>query len=406
MLTLRIALRNLRRNGRRTTVTATAVTAATALLVISLCLMDGMHAGTVHNATAMVAGEVEVHAAGYRASPRIHRTVAAADRILARAHQAGLDAVTRSYGDGLLALGTHTVGARFWGIDPAAERRAFELARHVARGAFLDAPGDGKAVPVVLGARLARSLHAEVGSEVAAIVQGDQGSMGSGLLRVTGILQAVSTEVDLGAAILRRADFDVLFGAHAAVNEIALTSHGRLPADAVAAAVQEVAGGAEVLTWRGLSPGLAEMLGVFSAFTWMAGVIFLASAALGVTNTMLMATFERFREFGVILALGGGPRRVLLDVATEALVLGVAGGVAGALLGLGGAAWLSVHGIELGGHELLLSGVAFDSVWRARVTAEAVVLPALAMGVICALASLYPAARAARLDPVVAMAQR
>ena len=404
MRTLRFALRNLRRNGRRTTVTAAAVVAATGLLVVAITLMDGLRAGTVHNATALVAGEAEVHATGYRASPRLDRTVSASAQILAEARRAGLGATTRSYGDGLLALGARSVGARFWGVDADAERRTFELSRNLRRGTFLEGPDDGRAVPIVLGTRIARTLHAEVGSELAAIVQGSQGSIGSGLLRVVGILRPVSSEIDLGAAIMRQADFDTLFGTRSPVNEIALTSHGRLPAEAVAAAARRSADGAEVLTWRQLSPGLAEMLGLFDAFTWMAGVVFLASAALGVTNTMLMATFERFREFGVTLALGGTPGRIIVDVAAEALLLGGLASAAGVVAGLGAAAWLQVHGIDLGGRELVLSGLAFDSVWRAQLSVGAVALPGLAMCATCVAAALYPAARAARLDPVAAMA--
>jgi ABC-type antimicrobial peptide transport system permease subunit len=217
------------------------------------------------------------------------------------------------------------------------------------------------------------------------------------------VLKAVGADLDRSAVILSRADFDRLFGTSAPVHEIALTSHGRLPATAVAAAVRPAAADAEVLTWRGLVPALAEMVDLFGGFAWLTGVVFLASAALGVMNGMLMSTFERFHEFGVVKALGASPLRVVRDVAAEALLLGLAAAGVGGAVGLAGALWLARHGIDLGGRDLLFAGVAFNAVWRADLSFAGVAWPVGATWATCVLAALYPAVKAARLDPAAAL---
>ena len=129
------------------------------------------------------------------------------------------------------------------------------------------------------------------------------------------------------------------------------------------------------------------------------------AAGLGVMNTMLMATFERIREFGLIKALGASPWRIVRDVATEALVLGMTATVIGAGIGLAASWYLQTYGLDTSSFagSYTIAGVAFDPIWRAALSLKSVLMPVLAMWGICILASLYPAAIAARLDPIEAL---
>jgi ABC-type antimicrobial peptide transport system permease subunit len=122
-------------------------------------------------------------------------------------------------------------------------------------------------------------------------------------------------------------------------------------------------------------------------------------------NTMLMATFERVREFGLIKALGASPWRIVRDVAAEALVLGMTATLLGGGLGLAVGLYLQTAGLDTSAFagSYTIAGVAFDPTWRAVVSLESVLVPILAMWGTCLLASLYPAVIAARLDPVRAM---
>jgi ABC-type lipoprotein release transport system permease subunit len=258
---------------------------------------------------------------------------------------------------------------------------------------------------VVLGRKLARSLNAAVGAELVVVVQAADGSLGSDLFIVTGILKTVGEAVDRGAAILHHADFEDLFVAGGRVHEIAFNSHGAIPLAALAAFVAGVAPGQDVRTWRQLLPVLSDMLATMDVWIWIFGAIFLLAAGLGVMNTMLMATHERIREFGVLKALGTSPWRIARDVAVEALVLAFAGTLLGVALGAAGSAALERHGIDTTAFagETSIGGIAFDPIWRAALEVSALPAPVLIMWAICVLASLYPAILAARLEPVQAM---
>ena len=83
--------------------------------------------------------------------------------------------------------------------------------------------------------------------------------------------------------------------------------------------------GAEVLPWREVVPQLARMIAMKG---WMdlffVGVLFIAAAA-GIANTAMMSTFERTHEFGMLLAVGTRPGRIVNMVLIESVVLGLLG---------------------------------------------------------------------------------
>jgi len=409
---LRIAWRNLWRNGPRTAITGAAVALNTAVLIVTIGLTQGMLETTVKGLTQMTLGEAQVHAPEYREERRFHNAIKRPEAICQAAKQQGIESAARSYGAGLASVGNKSSGALFWGVDPARERQAFDLPGQIQQGSYLsdtppapDAQGD-VVREVVLGRKLANTLHAKVGSELVAVVQAADGSIGNDLFMVKGILKTVSSDVDRSAAILSQRDFAELFVSGGRIHEIALQSRGRLESSEIVAAVDASAGDMEVLTWQKLSPSTAQILEMFSVLMAVFGLIFGLAAGTGVMNSMLMSTFDRMREFGVLKALGATPLRIVLSVACEALVLGLFFGGLGALLGGVGNYYLAVDGINLGtGDDLLISGVAFDPIWKSVLSSGGIIGSLVFMGGVCVVSALYPAIKAARLDPVVAMTE-
>jgi ABC-type lipoprotein release transport system permease subunit len=180
-------------------------------------------------------------------------------------------------------------------------------------------------------------------------------------------------------------------------------------ATAVAALVRQAAGaldaGDEILSWDELAPDIVVMLVVFDAVpVVMVFVIFLA-VAIGIVNTLLMSTFERFRELGLMKALGMRPGRVVAMVLAESAAiaaLGVAGGLA---LGLAVVAYWSSVGLDLGvfmgggGEEgFEIAGIAFDPVVWPRAEASDLAKIVIPVAFLTVLAGLWPALKAARIQ--------
>ncbi|MFH1681992.1 MAG: FtsX-like permease family protein [Candidatus Eisenbacteria bacterium] len=402
---IRYAWRNLWRNRKRTGITLGAVVLNTTILITTYGLMDGMLKRAVGYATNLVTGEAQIHGERYRKDRSIYTAVPHPEAALARADSLGIGAAPRTYVYGLVSTGTKSAGALLWGVLPGREREVFDLARHLAEGRFL---GEEAGREVVLGRKLARSLHAEVGSELVCVVQAADGSLGNDLYRVVGILKSAGEGLDRSAALLHRDDLGELAVLGSRVHEIAVNSRGSRTPEEIVSLFGPLPSGTEIATWRELLPSLSDMTRLSQAALWLFGSIFFVAGALGVMNTMIMATFERFREFGILKAIGTSPWRIVGSVAAEAFLLVLLGTGAGIVLGAGIAWYLEEYGIDTTrwAETITAAGIAFDPVWRATVTWQGILFPVLALQASCLLAALYPAAIAARLDPVRAIEKR
>jgi len=142
---------------------------------------------------------------------------------------------------------------------------------------------------------------------------------------------------------------------------------------------------------------LRTFFAIFDMFLGIFGSLALAVASLGIINTLVMAILERRREIGVLKALGAADRDVRRLFFAEAGVMGLAGGLFGVLLG-----WVIGRAIQLASMIYLKrQGVTPPNIWSVPWW---LVLGAIVFAVVVSLVSgIYPASRAARLDPVEAL---
>ncbi len=142
---------------------------------------------------------------------------------------------------------------------------------------------------------------------------------------------------------------------------------------------------------------LRTFFAVFDLFLGIFGSLALAVASLGIINTLVMAILERRREIGVLKALGAADRDVQQLFFAEAGVMGLVGGVFGVLLG-----WGIGRAIQFATAVYLRrQGMNPPNIWSVPWW---LVLGAIVFAVVVSLASgIYPASRAARLDPVQAL---
>ena len=402
MKLVKMSWRNLWRNPTRTNVTITAVALCIAILIIFQSLIIGLIGKAVYNTTNLVIGEVQIHAAGYLDDRSIYKSLKNVEEIRVVAQENNIGMVERSYGFGLISSGTKSAGTQFWGIDPESELKYFDFANHIDEGNFLTETSLKK---VVLGNKLARSLAAELGTELVIFVQGADGSLGNELFYVTGILGNVADNIDRGAAIILRDDFDILFSTNNFIHEIALNSKGKLEAEEIQKLMSIKATGAAVETWKELMPTIAIMTEKMSVFMLtIFSLIFTIAASLGVMNTLVMSTYDRMKEFGIIRAIGATPWLIIRQVSLEAILLTFLASIIGTVIGLSIAIYLQVYGIDISGKgNLAFGGIVFDPIWRASVSLKSVFLPVVLMMLTSIVASIYPASIAARIKPVEAI---
>jgi ABC-type lipoprotein release transport system permease subunit len=402
MKTLEVSWRNLWRNRTRTNVTITAVALCIAILIIFQSMIVGLIEKAVFNTTNLVIGEVQIHANGYLNDKSLYKDLKNTEKIKSIAKKNNIGLVERSYGFGLISSGTKSAGTQFWGVDPESELMHFDFAKHINQGTFLNSSSSNK---IVLGNKLALSLAAEVGTELVVFVQGVDGSLGNDLFYVSGILKNVADNIDRSAAIILEKDFNILFSSNNMIHEIALNSKGNFEAEEIQHLMSAEIKDVEIDTWKQLMPTIALMTEKMSVFMrTLFSLIFTIAAGLGVMNTMIMSTYDRMKEFGIIRAIGATPWRIIKQVSLESFILTFVASIIGTVVGLSAALYFQKYGFNVSGQgNLSFGGVVMDPIWKASVSLGIILLPIGLMMLTSILSSLYPASIAARIKPVEAI---
>ena len=402
MKTIEVSWRNLWRNRTRTNVTITAVALCIAILIIFQSTIVGLIEKAVFNTTNLVIGEVQIHANGYLSDKSLYKDLKNTEKIKSIAKKNNIGLVERSYGFGLISSGTKSAGTQFWGVNPESELMHFDFAKHINQGTFLNSSSSNK---IVLGNKLALSLAAEVGTELVVFVQGADGSLGNDLFYVSGILKNVAENIDRSAAIILENDFNILFSSNNMIHEIALNSKGNFEAEEIQNLMSAEIKDVEIDTWKQLMPTIALMTEKMSVFMrTLFSLIFTIAAGLGVMNTMIMSTYDRMKEFGIIRAIGATPWTIIKQVSLEAIILTFIASIIGTIVGLSAALYFQKYGFDVSGQgNFSFGGVVMDPIWKASVSLGIILLPIGLMMLTSILSSLYPASIAARIKPVEAI---
>ncbi|MGA9526460.1 MAG: FtsX-like permease family protein, partial [Myxococcaceae bacterium] len=338
---LRMALRNLSRNRRRTLVTLAALVLGVAAVVLLRGLSDGFVQMTLREVVLARTGAIQIHRAGYfdalGALPT-HLHLPHDDAFQARIRAIpGVRAIAgRVTFSGLITDGRSQTSFVGRGIDPARERDALP-----GFGADLL---PGSSVPqamelgaILLGKELAGSFGIEQVADPRNLTVSSQSASGRANalhVRSTGLLASALPFESKRTAVVSLALAQQLVGLDGRVTSYVVSVDRLDTADQVATRIQMALGpDYEVRTWEQLEPYLYEslrrqrmVLGV------LVGILFVL-ALLVVANTLVMTVMERVREIGTLLALGMRRRQIVRLFLFEAAALGALGGAVGAVLG-------------------------------------------------------------------------
>jgi ABC-type lipoprotein release transport system permease subunit len=189
------------------------------------------------------------------------------------------------------------------------------------------------------------------------------------------------------------------------VSEIAIIGQDYRDVDGLYRLVKNAADkDAQVQSWTELDTYLGLMLGVMDGFVLVWIIVIFLALSFGLANTLMMAVFERVREFGLMQALGMKPSAIRLQVLLESVMLLVLGLLAGNLLAI--ASILPIQdGIDLSAVAEGMEMMGVSSVLYPALTLKDIVMANTVVIVLGILTSLLPAWRASQYSPVEAIAK-
>jgi lipoprotein-releasing system permease protein len=416
MSILRLAFRNVLRQRRRSALTVVAIVLSLSMFLVLRGVGDGVHQQMAEIGVRMGLGDVVIYRKGYRRDPSLDHLVQGADKV--RAVAAGLGGAVegvavRLRADGLTQAGGTSVGSSVWGVDPTTEGRLSKVGSpaSIVDGAALDAgdaqPPANQLAPIVIGRAMAAELAAHVDDRVTVTLQpAGGGAMRSAAFRVKGIYATGVRDVDGGVVLIPLSVAQRLAGAPGAATMVAVLLRAidespRISAELTARLQRP---DLEALPWQEAAPELYATIALDQGALYLMMVVVYIVVAAGILNTILLSVLERTRELGVLLALGAEPGRLVRLVLAEAAILGSVAVAVGTGLGLAAHHHLATAGVELPmTRGLEASGVLMPTHFYSRLTPETVAVNAVIVLVLVLLSALYPAWRAARLQPVEAI---
>jgi ABC-type lipoprotein release transport system permease subunit len=411
-----LAMRNLRRQLRRTVLTAAVMVIGGALLIFSFALSDGTHENWIDSGIRTSTGHVTVERPEFRLSRNIEDRLPNTVRVEIERALASPEiepyVVAISSRLSISGLASSASGARptrILAVDPVAETRFSTLDDQVIEGRYLEA--DDR-LAAYIGVDLAASLELRLGSRLVVQAQDANREIAGQLLRVVGIFRNGIPEVDQAVMHIPIQTAGAwLDSEHDVTNVGVVLADSTVVAEVTAHLEQALAesiarGDARVMGWREANPALAAAVAIDVFGNYLVfGVLFLI-IAFGIVNTVLMSVLHRSREFGVLQALGLTPRQTSTIVLFEGLTLTAVSGFIGVTIGLLGTWYFFGDGLDfsaLMGESMTFSGVVIDPVIVPlfRFTRIAQVLTFILF--IGAAASIYPALRAANIDVAESM---
>lgn len=412
MIILRLGWRNLWRNSRRSLITISAVGCGYAFLIVLIGLTMGLAEQMLKNGTGLLLGDLQLHHSAYLPERSIYDTIGSGgggelEKVLGELDR-DPDSVKRSprvYGFGLLSTGEDSAAASLMGVNPEVEADVSTFLLGVQEGA-LDSSVERS---LLLGDVLARELEVTIGSEVAIVTQAADGSLGNDLFLLSGILHTGLSYLDRSLAVLYLEDLQELLALGPdEVHEIAVRIGDPMAADDFVGQLNGAEGwptNTVAQSWGELAPQLRDYIGLAQGMYGFIILIIGLFTAIGVLNTMLMAVFERSREIGLVNALGMRPLLIVSSILLETLFLGILGLIGGFGLGTWMMSYLTTQGLDLSRWmgELSMLGTRMDPILKASWGWDYVFWSAVGLLLAALLAALFPAVKAARLNPVEAL---
>jgi len=291
------------------------------------------------------------------------------------------------------------------GIAPERDEQVFNIKNAIVEGGQYLKDGDEK---MLLGSKLAEIFEVKQGDYLTVITRTLHDALDAWELEIAGIVNTGNPNIDNAVIYLPLSLVQQSLEMSGKATEIAVKIDDMKYLEQVSGDILSKLdrGGikSEVSRWEELANDFIALHKAKKNGTVLIIAIIVIVAAVGIANTMLMAAFERTREIGVLMALGMKSRDIAWLFLLEGAILGLCGAFIGCLLGGGLTYYFEVYGWDISAtYGDMDIGYPVKNYIYADLSVPIIIYTVIFGMAIAMLASLYPARRAAKLEPTEAL---
>jgi len=407
---LKLAWRNLLRYKRRTLLTSALITLGVVAVLLFVSISGSFKAMMIGQITDSMLGHLQIHRKGYLASmdslpldrnlkgkqiAKIKKLLDNNELIEAYSMRIKLGAMFSNFKE--------TTNIRLNAVNPEQEIRTVPMLQdRIIKG---NKEGLLKKGEILVPELIAKGMKVKINDTIVLVATNKDGSVNGQPFVVRGILEGISgpggrdglIHIEDAKSLLRINDKEI--------SEVAIRLHEMRSLDTAFSRLASQLGAIknkkgkpvfEVHTWQKLSPffNISRMIDLMTLFI---KIMLVAIVLVSIMNVMIMAVYERINEIGTISAIGTPPAKIRALFIAEGFFLGVFGTVIGVIISLTAISAMNAFQIsfDFGRQKGLLLAPSIGS--------GDVITVVLIVIAIAVLASLQPAWKASRMDPITAL---
>jgi putative ABC transport system permease protein len=403
---LKISYRNLLRNSRRTLLTASLITLGVIFVLVYTALSGSFKSYMIGQITDSSMGHIQIHKKGFMASVENlpldknlnTNAITYLEQFLNKSKYIESYSYRIKFG-GTFSNFVSTTNIRLNAIDPkmefdtlpALKERLIDF-KELKKGEIL--------VPEII----AKGMKTKVGDPIVLVANNKKGSVNGINLKVAGMVERISGPGGRDGYIHQEDAKKVLRIKGVEVSEIVIRLKDNNMLDEAMKELgpilkktnQKGKPAFEIDTWKTLSPfyNIVKMLDIMNLAI---EIILISIVLISILNVMIMSVYERIKEIGTIAAMGTPPKIIVKLFLTEGLLLGILGAVLGGVISLSIVEILNMVQITYS------FGRQSNLILEPVLALKDIFIVGVIVIVISLIASISPAIKASRLDPVEAL---
>ncbi len=405
---IELALKNLARYKRRTIITAIAIAVGLMMYIIVDSMLIGAEYESMRNLRWYETSSARILDSGYwenRMQLPLDKNIAQPYRIIEALRGEGIIATPRTTFSADMILSSEDFGEEgnlpvlITAIDTETDNDVFRFTDTLIEGRFLQ-PGEDA---VVLGSWFAEDLGAKVGYWVTLVTRGNGGFYEAMDLQVVGIVNCPNPNVNRTLVMMPIDTAGDYLAMEGAATEINILLPDSKDANGYLGKIQSIIDRSDdnlvVYSWEALAKDYLAIAEAKRGGTGMILFLVFIIAAVGISNTMLMAIYERIRELGMMRALGMTDSAIHMAFIIEAGGIGLIGSIFGVIFGAFGNFFLVNYGINFG---MIMRdmdmGYRIQSVLKGAWNPSAILIAFLSGIILSMLVAWIPTRRALKMD--------
>jgi len=397
-----LSWRNLWRNHRRTLIMLAAISVGVWAMIFMTALMRGMVDDMLHQGIRNLPGHIQIHHPDFRDDPSVVNSIASPGGELLRAlNDPGTKQWTaRVKVPAIISSERESRGINLLGVEPRAESLITGIGEQIIEGRFLDTEDDRG---LVIGAKLAQRLETRLGKRVVIMSQDPENNIADRGFRIVGIYKAKLPGLEEINVYAARGTLQKLLKLDDRISEIVIIDEDFRDVETLYQKIKAATPDRlEIKAWYELDTYLNSMLNMMDGFVLVWIIIIFLALSFGLVNTLAMAVFERTREIGLIQALGMRPGMIVYQILLESLLLLLIGLSIGNVFAVATIIPLE-SGMDVSAVAEGMAMMGASSMLYPNLTLDDMIIANVVVIVLGTLTAIFPAWRAAKLDPVQAI---